>query len=62
MVARKQESELLDAMSKEQEAGVADLLELYERIEDIYIQASASIPESAVIYTSDSTNVVGSSA
>ena len=53
-----QERELLLGGFEDREAGVADLMELYERIEDVYVRASASAPESEVVYTSDSTNIV----
>ena len=38
------------------EAGVAELLELYEQVEVVYVKASASISESDVAYTLDSTD------
>ena len=43
-------------MSGTDEAGVAELLEFYEKVEVIYIKASASISESDVAYTLDSTD------
>ena len=38
------------------EAGVAELMELYEHVEAVYVKASASISESDVAYTLDSTD------
>ncbi|MYJ22351.1 MAG: hypothetical protein F4101_02990 [Nitrospira sp. SB0673_bin_12] len=59
MTTMEQEMESLGSKFEKQEAGVADLMEFYERVEEIYIQASASIPESEVVYPSDSTNLTG---
>ena len=53
-----QERELLVGGFEGREAGVADLMELYQRIEGVYVRASASAPGSEVVYTSDSTNIV----
>ena len=40
------------------EAGVADLMQLYEKVESIYVQASASTAYPyGRVYTSDSTNI-----
>lgn len=38
------------------EAGVTDLMELYENIEDIYVRASDSMSGIDIVYTSNSTN------
>ena len=51
--------EQLEALSEDfvaHEAGVAEVLELYLRIEDIYVQASAASVEEEPAYMSDSTN------
>ena len=52
-----QEREMLVGEFEDREAGVADLMELYERIENVYVRASASAPDTEVAYTSDSTNI-----
>jgi len=49
--------ESLEVEFEKQEAGVADLMEFYEKVEKIYIQASASVSESEIVYSSDSTNM-----
>ena len=51
-----QEKEALVMDFEEREAGVADLMELYERVEAVYDQASASAVDSEFVYTSDSTS------
>ena len=56
-ITNDQESESLQETYGAREAGVADLLELYEKVEAIYVQASASISESEVTFTLDSTDV-----
>ena len=50
--------EQLEALSEDfvaHEAGVAEALELYLRIEEIYVQASAASVEEEPAYLSDST-------
>ncbi len=59
MTTKDQERESLVDEFENREAGVADLMELYERIENVYVQASASVPDSEIVYTSDSTNIDG---
>ena len=57
MLTRDQENqELRDEFAK-QEAGVVDALELYERIETVYFEASRSVAENEIVYTSDSANL-----
>ena len=56
MTTKDQQTESVQVPARDQEAGVADLLELYQRIENIYVQASASMSERELVYTSDSTN------
>ena len=56
MTTKDQQIESVQVPARDQEAGVADLLELYQRIENIYVQASASMSERELVYTSDSTN------
>ena len=46
MTTKDQEMESLEVEFEKQEAGVADLMEFYEKVEDIYVQASASASES----------------
>lgn len=56
MTTKNRETESLEVAFEKQEAGVAALMEFYEKVEDIYVRASASISESEVVYASDSTN------
>ena len=56
-MTKEREMESLEGKFEKQEAGVADLMEFYEKVEDIYVQASASVSESEVAYSSDSTNM-----
>ena len=57
MLTRDQENqELRDEFAK-QEAGVVDALELYERIEKVYLEASGSVAANEIVYTSDSANL-----
>ena len=58
MTTRDQELESLREEFENKEAGVADLMKLYERVEGIYVKASASMTESEVSHTSNSTDVV----
>ena len=58
MTTQEQELESLRDEFENKEAGVADLMQLYEKVEGIYIQASASMPESEFVYASNSTDVV----
>ena len=62
MMTKDQEMESLADAFEENEAGVADLMELYERVESVYAQASASISDHQAVYTSDSTNIARSNA
>ncbi|MDE0146598.1 MAG: hypothetical protein OXI53_09995 [Nitrospira sp.] len=57
MTTKEREMESLEVEFEKQEAGVADLMEFYEKVEKIYIQASASVSESEIVYSSDSTNM-----
>ncbi len=57
MTTKEREVELLRGDFEKQEAGVTDLMEFYEKVEEIYVQASASVSESEVVYSSDSTNM-----
>ena len=59
MTTKEQEMESLEVEFEKQEAGVADLMEFYERVEEIYVRASAAVFESDVVYSSDSTNMPG---
>ena len=40
------------------EPGVTELMEFYERVEAIYIDASMSVSDADIVYTVDSSNVV----
>ena len=57
MTTKEREMESLEVEFEKQEAGVADLMEFYEKVEDIYVQASSSVSESEAVYSSDSTNM-----
>jgi len=57
LTTKEREMESLEVEFEKQEAGVADLMEFYEKVEKIYIQASASVSESEIVYSSDSTNM-----
>ena len=59
MTTKEQEMEPLEVEFEKQEAGVADLMEFYERVEEIYVRASAAVSESEAVYSSDSTNMTG---
>ena len=56
MGANGRELEALEADLERREIGVTDLMELYEKVESIYVQASSSVPESEVVRVSDSTS------
>lgn len=56
MTIQERESERLQGEFERREAGVADMMELYDKVEAVYVRASASIAESDAVYTSDSTN------
>ena len=58
MTIQERESERLQGEFERREAGVADMMELYDKVEAVYVRASASIVESDAVYTSDSTNGV----
>ena len=60
MPTKDQENEALVEAFEESEAGVADLVALYESVEDVYKQASASIRDTPNSYASDSTDITGS--
>ncbi len=57
MTSPDEEKESLVAEFEEREAGVGDLMELYDLVEAVYVAASASLGDSQVGYTSDSTNL-----
>lgn len=40
------------------EPGVTELMEFYERVEAIYINASIAVSDADIVYTVDSSNVV----
>lgn len=42
---------------EKREAGVAELMELYEKVAPIYARAAAAIAERPLDYTSDSTDI-----
>ena len=58
MTTRDQELESLRYEFENREAGVADLMELYEKVEDVYVQAAASLSDIEAVHTSNSTNMV----
>ena len=57
MVNRDEENQSLQEVFQEDEAGVADLLELYGKVEQIYIAASQATNQSQIIHDSTSTNM-----
>ena len=57
MPTKDQENEMLVEAFEKSEAGVADLMALYETVEDVYRQASASIRDTPSSYASDSTDI-----
>ena len=57
MTAKNQELQSIEAEFVVSEAGVTDLMELYETIEDVYGRASVSMSGSGAVYTSNSTNI-----
>lgn len=57
MTTQDQISEAMQDEFENREAGVADLMKLYEKVESIYVQASASTAYPyGRAYTSDSAN------
>ena len=58
MTTRQQELESLGTEFEKREAGFAELMEFYEKVEAIYAQASAFISEGRGSYVSDSTIIV----
>ena len=62
MSAREQEAETLKQEGKKREAGVAELVELYKRIEPFYARAAARRARPArKVFMSDSTNLKATS-
>ena len=59
MTTKEQDLKTIRAEFEGREAGVADLMELYERIEGVYAQASAATLPVDVTKTSNSTNHIG---
>ena len=59
---RQQELDSLGREFESREAGVAELMELYEKLEGIYAAASESLAEEQPSHTTDSTNAVSHSA
>ena len=57
MTAKNQELQSIEAEFVVSEAGVTDLMELYETIEDVYGRASVSMSGICAVYTSNSTNI-----
>ena len=59
MAAMKQEQEIesLRAAFCEAEAGVAELMEYYDTVEGIYMEASASMYAHEVVYATDTTDI-----
>ncbi len=59
MTSKEQDLKTIRSEFEGREAGVADLMELYERIEGVYVRASAATLPVDVTKTSNSTNQVG---
>ena len=57
MSAREQEMETLKQEGKKREAGVAELVELYKRIEPFYARAARRARPARKVFMSDSTNL-----
>ena len=55
MATKDQEKEALLGEFEGREAGVAELMEFYEKIEKVYARAAATLPEREVTYTSNCT-------
>ena len=62
MATQEQEAASLMAEFEGREAGVADIMEFYEKVEEVYIQASTAISQIEIVYTSDSTDSMRSNA
>ena len=60
--SRDQQLQSMEDELEKREAGVVDMMELYRRVEEVYFQASGMAPEVEVMYTTDSTNKVGTDA
>ena len=58
MTTERQELESVGTEFEMHESGVAELMEFYEKVEGIYVQASAFMSEDKGSYVSDSTNIV----
>ena len=58
MTTKRKELESLGTEFGGHEAGVAELMEFYEKVEGIYVEASAFMSENKGSYVTDSTNVV----
>ena len=58
MTTERQELESVGTEFEMRESGVAELMEFYEKVERIYVQASAFMSEDKGSYVSDSTNIV----
>ncbi|MBN2098988.1 MAG: hypothetical protein JW753_05265 [Dehalococcoidia bacterium] len=56
MTTRDQENERIQRSLYEREAGVADLIEFYARIETVYVSASKALEEHSPVRASNSTN------
>ena len=57
--SRDQQLQSMEDEFEKREAGVADLMELYRRVEAVYFQASGLAPEVEAMHTTDSTNKAG---
>ena len=57
MSTKEEERGEMTATFEENEPGVADMMVLYERVEEVYVKASASTYDSPISYISDSTNL-----
>ena len=57
MQVKDQENQVLQEQFREREAGVADVLEFYSRMEEVYVSAMQSLDISQSSWTSSSTNI-----
>ena len=57
MLTKDQEQEELVNELDSREAGVAEVIEMYRRIEEIYVEASEVVASNEDAYTTDTTNL-----
>ncbi len=55
-LVKEDEKSAISETLEPQEAGIADLIEFYEKVEGVYVEASTYTVEPSMSYASDSTN------